>query len=104
MDENKLKIDFLPAALTDIEETKKWYNEQKDSLGYEFIKELENSIKDIIQNPYGYQKTYNEIRQISTNRFPYLISFIITQTNIVVLSILHKKRNPKELENRYENL
>ncbi len=43
----KKKINFIPKAINDIEKTKKWYNEQKEGLGKEFINEVEKTIDNI---------------------------------------------------------
>ena len=96
MKQNKRKIDFIPNSLKDIEEIKEWYNEKTESLGYEFIYELEITIGKIIENPYAYAKKYKNMRQIKTNRFPYLVE----NKSIIILSILHGGRNPKIFKNR----
>ncbi len=42
------------------------------------------------------------MRQVKTERFPYLVSYVI-EDNIIVLSVLHGKRNPKTFKNRYQS-
>jgi toxin ParE1/3/4 len=98
----KYKINFLPESVDDIEQAKTWYNQQKLSLGEEFVDEVEK-IVDIIQyNPYQFSEKYKKMRQVKTARFPYLISYIIENMEIIILSVLHGKRNPKEFKRRYK--
>ncbi|MBN2893099.1 MAG: type II toxin-antitoxin system RelE/ParE family toxin [Bacteroidales bacterium] len=96
------EIDFLPAALDDIEQTKNWYNKKKENLGYEFVKEIEKIIELVILNPYSFAKKYKEMRQVKINRFPFFISYIINDINVVVLSVLHTSCNPNEFTKRYK--
>jgi plasmid stabilization system protein ParE len=90
------KVFFKQETLVDITEIANWYNEKRNGLGNEFLEELELSIKIIKANPYKYQIQKKEIRQAILNRFPYLIMFEIEEGEIIIYSVLHSKRNPKD--------
>ena len=91
----KYTIQFKGEALVDVTEIANWYNEKRNGLGMEFLDELELSVKKIKLNPFNYQVQKKNIRQAMLNRFPYLIIFEIEENEIVIYSVIHGKRNPK---------
>ncbi len=44
---DKMKVDFIPKAISDIDEIKKWYNNEKEGLGDEFTKKIEKTINNL---------------------------------------------------------
>ncbi len=90
------QLDFLLEANQDIEEAVEWYNKKKDNLGerfYELIKDKFNKLKD---NPYLWSIRYDEVHCALVDIFPYLIHYIVEETNqrILVIGVLHTSKNP----------
>jgi plasmid stabilization system protein ParE len=102
MSKKKFKISFIPPAVEDIEEAKYWYNSKQSGFGDEFIEVVETTVDTIQDNPYQFAEKHEHVRQAQTNRFPYLISYIIEKIEIIVLSVLHGSRNPKIFKKRYK--
>lgn len=102
MSEKKYKVNFIPEALNDIENAKEWYNYKKENLGEEFVDEVEKSVESIQNNPFQYAEKYKKMRQVKTNRFPYLISYIIEKIEVIILSVFYGGRDPKEFKKRYK--
>jgi len=67
---------------------------KKEGLGDEFVSEIEDTLKRIINNPKQYPKVKKDIRKALTNRFSYGIFFVFKNYIINVLSIFHTSRNP----------
>lgn len=72
-----------------------WYEEQRQGLGEIFLDELDNCYKKLESNPASSPKIMKNYRQARLKRFPYVILFEIIKTDVVVLSVFHTKRNPK---------
>jgi toxin ParE1/3/4 len=88
-------------AENDLFEAFTWYEEQKQGLGDEFLKSLDNAYQSIIQNPSTYRIIYkNKIRAFSVKRFPFLILYLIDNHDINVISIFNTHRNPKTWKKR----
>ncbi len=102
MSKKKYNINFIPETAKDIEKAKEWYNLQNKNLGDEFVDEVEKTLEGIQNNPCQYAEKYKKMKQAKTDRFPYLISYIIEKLEIIVLSVLHWSRNPKEFNKRYK--
>lgn len=97
-------VKILPIAYRDARDAKKWYNKQREGLGDEFKVEVNKEIQYIREYPEHYQVRYKQLRQSLVNRFPYLIFYILEEENnrIVILGILHAKRNPELIRKRMD--
>lgn len=78
----------------DLQVAHEWYNLQKDNLGNEFIFEVDNIIKIIIENPQQFPKIKKEIRRANVNRFPFSIFYVAKANVINVFAVFHQIRNP----------
>ena len=72
-----------------------WYEEQKEGLGEEFLKELDSRYDKLQSHPEYFGKIKNNFRQILLKRFPYAVVFEIMKNEVVVFAVFHTKRNPK---------
>jgi plasmid stabilization system protein ParE len=93
-------IIIRPDAEIDLEESFQWYQEQSPGLGLEFLRCVDAAFDMIIENPRLYQNVYKNIRRTLTRRFPYEIFYIIEEDKIIVLAVLHAKRDPELLVER----
>ena len=82
-------------AEDDIRDAVDWYSKISSELKQEFVDALEQKFKSLVENPVQYQKRYEEIRVIFTEKFPYGIYFTIESSTVYVHAILHTKRNPQ---------
>ena len=85
-----------PKAESDIIESAVWYELQKKGLGDEFFLCIDAEINFIVRNPFIYSKIENEIRRALVNRFPYGIFYLIERSDIIIISVTHLRRNPKQ--------
>ena len=95
-------VKILPIALKDLRNEKIWYQEQSENIGEEFKKEIYQEIDYISKNPNHFQLKYQSIRQALVKPFPYAIFYFIDEerARIVLVGILHVKRNPKIIRKR----
>jgi toxin ParE1/3/4 len=90
-------VNITAEAKIDIQEGIHWYNNKQKGLGKRFHKEVKNCIARIEKNPF-YVVKYNQTRCMPIPKFPYLIHFIIEESdkNVIILGILHTSLNPNE--------
>ncbi len=87
-------------AERDIKDAYEWYEEKRLHLGNEFVVELELLIEKIEQNPKLYTEAFKNVRRALCKRFPYSIYFIEAGADIVVIGVLHQRRNPEVWQSR----
>ena len=84
-----------PPAEKDIDEIYAWYNLERQTLGDDFLKELERSFEFIKGNPAQYQVRYKKVRMVKIKRFPICIYFTIQDETCFILAVLSTHRNPR---------
>jgi plasmid stabilization system protein ParE len=93
-------IEFKPEVYDDIKIAYDWYEKQRIGLGEDFLLTLEDSYSKIARMPKAYQPIYKTVRRKLTCRFPYGIFFTILDNQIIVIAVMHTKRNPVDWNNR----
>jgi toxin ParE1/3/4 len=83
-----------PAAAADLEEAATWYEEQRRSLGREFLDAAEAAMKLALALPRGYALAYKDRRRVLFKRFPYSLVYRLIGEQVVVVAVVHAKRNP----------
>lgn len=82
-------------ALIDIEEIVLWYENKQGKLGIAFSETAINYFEYLSRNAHSHPKIRGEYRELVMKRFPYVIVYrIVKENEVVVLGILHTKRNP----------
>jgi plasmid stabilization system protein ParE len=85
---------FLEPAQIELEEEVKYYNEQQPELGYDFAKEVADTIARILRYPEAWTKLSKRTRRCRTKRFPYGVIYQITGDRILIVAVGHLKRKP----------
>jgi plasmid stabilization system protein ParE len=89
-----------PEAEADIREAYLWYEEQRFGLGEDFLLCVEEGLAKIQRNPEMYPIVHKDIRRILIRRFPFGIFYIATSERLVILAVLHGRRDPKRWKDR----
>ena len=89
-----------PEARADLLETFNWYQEQRHGLGFDFKLCVDEVISKIRKHPLIYRKVYKNIRRSVTKRFPFGVFYIVEDQTIIVLAVIHAKRDPSNWQNR----
>ena len=83
---------------TDFDEAYEWYEDKKTGLGNEFLDAVETKIAEIIANPtYFGSKGNTKYREALTDRFPYIIVYIIyaKRKEILICAVHNAKKSTK---------
>ena len=86
--------EFLEPAQFELEEEVKYFNEQQEGLGYEFAKEVADTISRILKYPEAWSKLSKRTRRCRTRRFPYGVIYQIRADKILVVAVAHLRREP----------
>ena len=87
-------------AEQDIKDVYDWYEDKRHDLGAAFVVEVEAIFTTIEDNPELYAKAVKGMRRAICKRFPYSIYFIEAGSDIVVIGVLHQRRNPVVWQSR----
>ena len=87
-------------AEADIAEAYQYYESCRENLGSEFILCIEESISRIENNPRQYKTIYKNVHRALVRKFPYGIYYVLINEQIVILGVLHARKNPKHWQSR----
>ena len=92
--------DFLEPAQIELEEEVKYYNDQRAGLGYEFAREVANTISRMLRYPEAWTKLSQRTRRCRTKRFPYGVIYQIRGDRLLIVGVGHLRRKPFYWRNR----
>jgi plasmid stabilization system protein ParE len=95
-----MKIEILSCAETEFAETVDYYNRQCPGLGFEFAAEIKASLARIAAFPKAWPVFSSRSRRCSLNRFPYGVLYQIRKDCLLIVAIMHMKRDPKRWQDR----
>lgn len=84
-----------PAAAADIEDAFPWYEAQRPRLGDDFRVELQATFERVARNPGLYQVMHRNTRRALLRRFPYGVFYRMYPEAIVIVAVMHGRRDPR---------
>jgi toxin ParE1/3/4 len=95
-----LRVVFRRAAQAEFLDAAIWYERQRAGLGEEFVREVEIALERASTAPKLYPIVFSDMRCTMTRRFPYCVYFRERSDLLVVLAVLHGKRDPRVWKRR----
>jgi hypothetical protein len=97
-----MNVQFLEPAARELYEAIAFYDIQRQGLGQEFAKEVQDTIERAKQNPEAWATISSSKRahRCLTNRFPYGIIYQIRQDTLLIVAVWHLRRRPQAWQNR----
>ncbi|MFV3127875.1 type II toxin-antitoxin system RelE/ParE family toxin [Niveispirillum sp. KHB5.9] len=83
-----------PLAQEDILAAADWYQSQASGMVQPFLSQLRQLQDRIVSMPQIYQERMAYIRVARMQRFPYCLYFRVDADLIVVIALLHERRDP----------
>jgi plasmid stabilization system protein ParE len=71
-----------------------WYRKRSTRVGGRFQKALEQAIEQIAAQPNRWPEYYHGTRFIMLKRFPYIVVFRATDTEVQIIAVAHAHRRP----------
>jgi toxin ParE1/3/4 len=96
----KKALIIRPDAERDLAEAYSWYEAQVPGLGSDFLLSIDAALSSIQRTPEMYPIVYKNVRRALVRRFPYGMFYVVEEVRIVVLGILHARRDPKTWQDR----
>ena len=92
-------LEFLPQALEEMVEAARWYEQQREGLGQDFVDELEVRLRRAVEVPGAGRLEPNApeqfaLRWYSLKRFPYALLTGQLGDRRVVVAVAHERRKP----------
>ncbi|MEA3355754.1 MAG: type II toxin-antitoxin system RelE/ParE family toxin [Candidatus Bipolaricaulota bacterium] len=95
-----LQVRLRPEAEQDVEEEARWYEQQKEGLGQEFIDQVLLTVRSIGEQPALYPRVLRNVRRALIHRFPFGIYYRVEEEYIVVVAVMHGSRSPQRWKRR----
>jgi toxin ParE1/3/4 len=96
----KRPLIIRPEAEFDLAEAYGWYETQLPGLGSQFLLSVDAALASIQRTPELYPVIHKNVRRSLIRRFPYGVFYVAEQDRIVVLAVLHARRDPRSWEDR----
>jgi plasmid stabilization system protein ParE len=94
------RLVFRPEAEAELLEARAWYEGERVGLGALFSAAVEATVTGILQSPLAYPSVRGETRRALVGRFPYAVYFRPLDDAVVVLAVMHGRRNPRHWRSR----
>jgi len=89
-----LAVVFRREAQLDFAEAARWYEGQSSGLGHRFAARVEDALSQVLEAPQRPASILENIRRVRTREFPYFVYYLLEESRVVVLAILHARRDP----------
>lgn len=98
-----MKVEFFPAAETELLEAAKEYEALFSGLGGDFLLEVERLTTVLVELPSLGEKLDSIHRRIPMRRFPYAIIFRRDGDVVRVVAVAHRRRRPRYWKPRVQD-
>lgn len=96
----EFKLRIRREAEKDLQEAFDYYQVCRSGLGHEFLMCVDAALHSVQRNPIQYQQIYKNIFRNFVHRFPFGIYYLIKHDVIIVIAVLHVRRNPTHWQKR----
>jgi len=86
---------FTSAALSELKEATRYYEQKENGLGTAFLDEIDATIERIQRFPYAWHRVSPRTRRCRTHRFPFGLHYQIRPDEILVIAVMDLRRDPK---------
>lgn len=93
-----MKARFLSTAEREFREALEFCGEAQLGLGQEFLREVESAVKLIEAFPEAWSALSPRTRRCRTHRFPYALFYQVRPDEILIVSLMDLRRDPKRWE------
>ena len=84
-----------PLAEADLEDAARWYEDERAGLAERFLSDVDRTFARIRERPLQFPTVGGDVRRALLHTFPYAVYFRASEEIVIVLAVLHLRRNPK---------
>ena len=77
-----------------------WYDERQPGLGSDFLARVRRTVSELIKDPRRRSAVDLGIRYWPVKRFPYVVFYDFTDTEIMVLGVMHTSQDSEKWQAR----
>jgi plasmid stabilization system protein ParE len=89
------RVEIRPEAVAEIDETAFWYGRQQRHLRDDFLAAVADAVTMIAENPQQFRILHRDTRRVFLRRFPFGLYFRVTRDRILIVALLHARRDPR---------
>jgi toxin ParE1/3/4 len=89
-----VRLEFHPAALRELIDAATYYDQQRAGLGHKFDLAAEAGFETILNSPNRWPQVATGVRRYRLRRFPYGICYRVLDDSVIVIAVMHLRRNP----------
>lgn len=89
-----MTVHLRPEAEADVSDAARWYEAQRSGLGSEFLDEVLRTLSSISEHPDLYPRVSGDVRRAVIRRFPFGVFYVMDESEVVVLAVMHGRRAP----------
>ncbi|MBY0526517.1 MAG: type II toxin-antitoxin system RelE/ParE family toxin [Gemmataceae bacterium] len=90
-----LPVTIRRAAKLELAAAGRWYNQQRPGLGDDLLARVQESLDRISALPKLHQVVFKDVRRAPVVDFEYGVYYRVLPNRIVVIGIVHGRRNPE---------
>ena len=91
---------FHPEAEAEFLDAVDYYEECETGLGFDFSIEVYSTVENILSFPKAWPCLEGDIRRCQTRRFPYGLVYTIEGDAVLILAVMHLRRDPTYWQDR----
>ncbi|MBI4984040.1 MAG: type II toxin-antitoxin system RelE/ParE family toxin [Rhodocyclales bacterium] len=95
-----MRVVFHPEALAEFRAAAEYYEQQQTGLGERFANAVEMAVAHVVKAPESWRVIEDDIRRCLTKVFPYAVLYSIEPEHILVVAVMHCRREPGYWRNR----
>ena len=95
-----MRVEFHPEAMAEFRAAAEYYEKQHSGLGSRFISSVEAAVTHIAEAPSSWRIVEDDIGRCLTKVFPYALLFSIEDGYILIVAVMHCRREPGYWRNR----
>lgn len=84
-----------PLAEADLDDAARWYEAERAGLASRFLSDVDRTFTRIAERPLQFPLVAGDVRRALLHTFPYAVYFRTSDGTVIVLAVLHLRRNPK---------
>ncbi|HAO80753.1 MAG TPA: plasmid stabilization protein [Verrucomicrobia subdivision 3 bacterium] len=93
-----MRVRFTSTAEVELKEAMEFYQSAREGLGAEFLAEVQAAINLIESFPLAWSPLSSRTRRCRTHRFPYGLFYQVRSDEILIVSVMDLRRDPKRWE------
>ena len=90
-----MKARYLSTAELELKEAMEFYETAQPGLGAEFLAEVEATTRLVEAHPLAWTSLSARTRRCRTHRFPYGLFYQVRSDEILIVSVMDLRRDPK---------